>query len=99
MIAGFLRQNNIEVRRKKRSTRLNTIISSSWAGLTADERAALQLIYARDFTTTKELAVFLSKSVPLARKVLNRLVESDLLEMTASSKTDPNRIYKFKDEK
>ena len=90
--------NNIELRRKKRSGILNAKIANAWPTLEAEEKIALQLVYARGFTTTKGLAEVLSKSVPVARKVLKRLVESDFLGMSASSTTAPNRRYILADE-
>ena len=85
--------NNIDLRRKKRSGILNAKITNAWPTLAKEEKIALQLVYVRGFTTTKGLAEVISKSVPVARKVLNRLVESNFLVMSASSTTDPNRRY------
>ena len=90
--------NNMDLRRKKRSTRLNAQITAAWSSLEAEEKIALQLVYARGFTTTKGLAEVLLKSVPVSRKVLNQLVERKFLVMSASSKTDPNRRYILADE-
>lgn len=90
--------NNMDLRRKKRSARFNAQITAAWSSLEAEEKIALQLVYARGFTTTKGLAEVLFKSVPVARKVLNQLVERNFLVMSASSKTDPNRRYILADE-
>lgn len=90
--------NKIDLRRKKRATRLSAKITAAWPTLAAEEKTALQLVYASGFTTSKALSVALAKSVPVARKVLNQLVASNFLVMSASAKTDPNRRYLLVDE-
>lgn len=90
--------NNIELRRKKRSARLNAKITAAWPTLAAEEKRAIELVYASGFTTSKGLSVALAKSVPVTRKVLNQLVANNFLVMSASSKTDPNRRYLLVDE-
>ncbi|TCL38873.1 ATP-dependent DNA helicase RecG [Anaerospora hongkongensis] len=86
-------KNNIVTRRKRRTERINALISAEWSSLSADEKRALEMAYSKDRMTTRDLAELLDRSAPYARKILTGLEQRSLLQKTASASTDPQQYY------
>ena len=85
--------NNIELRRKKRSARLNAKITAAWPTLAAEERRAAELAINQGKLTTVEYAAAISRSKNYAVKLLGKLEAAGLLQKHAKSVRDPNQYY------
>lgn len=91
-----LKNNNI-TRRQRRRERVNDIIGIEWNSFTENEKKAIEMAYSTDKLYTKQFAEIINKSSTYARKVLNGLVDKGVLKKVASSTTDPQQYYVFKE--
>ena len=89
--------NNMDLRRKKRSARLNTRISAAWPTLAAEERRAVELVFNQGKLTTGEYAAAISRSKNYAVKLLGKLEAAGLLQKHAKAVRDPNQYYSLTD--
>ena len=89
--------NNMDLRRKKRATRLSAKITAAWPTLTGEERRAVELVFNQGKLTTVEYAAAISRSKNYAVKLLGNLETAGLLEKHAKSVRDPNQYYSLPD--
>lgn len=90
-------KNNIVTRRRRRTERINALISGEWSSLSHEEKKAIELAFAKGRVTTRELMEATERSAPFLRKVLTGLEERNLLQKNASSNTDPQQYYSLTD--
>ena len=85
--------NNMDLRRKKRSARLNAKISSAWRDLDDEQRIAVQMALNVEKLITKDYAAAIGRSKNYAVKLLNQLEEIGLLQKHARAARDPNQYF------
>ena len=90
--------NNIAVRanRSKETLKNSSNIKDKWEQLNYVERLVLQAISDKGEITSEEVAKIIEKGKTTAVKLLNKLVELDLIVWTGTSKKDSYGRYKMK---
>lgn len=91
-----LKNNNI-TRRQRRRERVNDLIGIEWNSFTENDKKAIEMAYSTEKLYTKQFAEIINKSSTYARKLLNGLVDKGVLKKVASSTTDPQQYYVFKE--
>jgi len=90
-------KNNIVMRKIRNIEQMSIKFTPElWDSLSSDEIAAIELAYKHNKVTTKTLEDELDRGAKFARKVLNDLVEKEILDWNGTSKTDPKQYYSFK---
>jgi len=90
-------KNNIVTRRRRRTERINVLISGEWPSLSQNEKKTIEIAFAKGRVTTRELMEVTNRSAPFLRKLLAGLEERNLLKRNASSDTDPQQYYSLAD--
>lgn len=90
-------KNNIKMRKIRNTEKILEIVGTSWKALSDKEKKIIEIVYARGSITSRELAEFINRSVPTARKDLNRLVDKNILKQHKLSLRDPKQYYTFKE--
>ncbi len=87
--------NNIIMRsrRKEEGMLREKVIHEKWNELNYLEKQVLTAIYDKGEITSEETAVMISRSKPTAVKLLNKLMDKELIEWTGTSKNDPQGRY------
>ncbi len=90
--------NNIVMRsrRKEESMLKDNTILDKWSELSYPERIVLTNIFDKGEISSEETALLINRSKPTAVKVLNRLIELELIEWTGTSKSDTQGRYIIK---
>lgn len=90
--------NNIIMRsrRKEESMLKDNTILDKWSELSYPERQVLTNIFDKGEISSEETALLISRSKPTAVKLLNRLIELELIEWTGTSKSDTQGRYIIK---
>ena len=90
--------NNIEARskRKRETLEKKEKINTVWNDLSYQEKKVLQNIYENGSITSMEVAKMIERSKPTAVKVLNKLMEKDLIVWTGTDKRDTYGNYIMK---
>ena len=90
--------NNIEARskRKRETLEKKEKINAVWDELSYQEKKVLQTIYEKGFITSMEVAKMIERSKPTAVKLLNGLMEKDLIVWTGTDKKDTYGNYIMK---
>ena len=90
--------NNIEARskRKRETLEKKEKINAVWNDLSYQEKKVLQTIYENGSITSMEVAKMIERSKPTAVKVLNKLMEKDLIVWTGTDKRDTYGNYIMK---
>lgn len=90
--------NNIIMRSKRKTEKMlkNSEIEQKWEQLNYQERQVLQAIYDKGETTSLEVAEIIDRGKTTAVKLLNRLVDYDLIVWTGTTKYDKFGRYIIK---
>ena len=90
--------NNIIMRSKRKTETMlkNSEIEQKWEQLNYQERQVLQAIYDKGETTSLEVAEIIDRGKTTAVKLLNRLVDYDLIVWTGTTKYDKFGRYIIK---
>ena len=90
--------NNIVMRSKRKTETMlkNSEIEQKWEQLNYQERQVLQAIYDKGETTSLEVAEIIDRGKTTAVKLLNRLVDYDLIVWTGTTKYDKFGRYIIK---
>lgn len=88
-------KNNIIIRKIRKHERINDNISGKWDELTNREKIALEIVYNKGKIKTKELADKLNLTRQPAKKVLDGLVDKNILIKICNSERDPNQHYEM----
>lgn len=90
--------NNIEARskRKRETLEKREKINVVWNELSYQEKKVLQTIYEKGFITSMEVAKMIERSKPTAVKLLNKLIDRDLIVWTGTDKRDGYGNYVMK---
>ena len=90
--------NNIEARskRKRETLEKKEKINAVWNDLSYQEKKVLQTIYENGSITSMEVANMIERSKPTAVKILNKLMERDLIVWTGTDKRDTYGNYIMK---
>ncbi|MGM0202850.1 ATP-binding protein [Enterococcus sp. AZ149] len=91
-------KNNIYIRKLRQSENIEDKLSIDWSELTIGEQRALSIIYNKGKIKTAQLAKDMNNSTNTARKILESLEAKGTIEKIASSRTDPNQYYIFKND-
>ena len=90
-------KNNIVMRKIRNIEQMSAKFTPElWGTLSSDEITAIELAYKHNKVTTKMLEDEIDRGTKFARKVLNDLVEKEILDWNGTSKTDPKQYYSFK---
>jgi len=90
-------KNNIVMRKIRNIEQMSAQFTPElWDTLSSDEITAIELAYKHNKVTTKMLEEKIDRGTKFARKVLNDLVEKEILDWNGTSKTDPKQYYSFK---
>lgn len=90
-------KNNIVMRKIRNKEQMSAQFTTElWDTLSSDEITAIELAYKHNKVTTKMLEEEIDRGTKFARKVLNDLVEKEILDWNGTSKTDPKQYYSFK---
>lgn len=90
--------NNIEVRskRKKETMLKNNEISNKWKELNYLEQKVLQAVYDKGSITSEEVSQIIERGKTTSIKLLNKLIDMNLIVWTGTSKNDKFGIYIMK---
>ena len=90
--------NNIVMRSKRKNETMlkNSEIEQKWENLNYQERQVLQAIYDKGEITSLEVAEIIDRGKTTAVKLLNRLVDYDLIVWTGTTKKDSYGRYIIK---
>ena len=90
--------NNIVMRSKRKNETMlkNSEIEQKWENLNYQERQVLQAIYDKGEITSLEVAEIIKRGKTTAVKLLNRLVDYDLIVWTGTTKKDSYGRYIIK---
>ena len=90
--------NNIVMRSKRKNETMlkNSEIEQKWENLNYQERQVLQAIYDKGEITSLEVAEIIDRGRTTAVKLLNRLVDYDLIVWTGTTKKDSYGRYIIK---
>ena len=90
--------NNIVMRSKRKNETMlkNSEIEQKWENLNYQERQVLQAIYDKGEITSLEVADIIKRGKTTAVKLLNRLVDYDLIVWTGTTKKDSYGRYIIK---
>ena len=91
-------KNNIVMRSIRRKERIDSNISGQWDELDNYSKIALEIVYSQGKIKTKELADTLNITRGPARKILESLVQKNILRKVSTSKNDPNQYYEMIEE-
>ena len=91
-------ENNIVMRgrRKTESMMKVNIIQDSWNNLNYLEKQILTTIYDKGEITSDEATKLINRSKPTVIKLLNKLIDLNIIEWTGTSKNDPHGSYIIK---
>jgi ATP-dependent DNA helicase RecG len=90
-------KNNIVMRKIRNMEQMSAQFTPElWDTLSSDEITAIELAYKHNKVTTKMLEEEIDRGTKFARKVLNDLVEKEILDWNGTPKTDPKQYYSFK---
>lgn len=88
-------KNNIVTRAFRKDIDLASRLGGEWQALSFVEKRAVSIAYERQTVKTKELQVATEVGVTTARTALRHLVEMEILEKVATSKTAPSQYYRL----
>lgn len=90
--------NNIVMRskRKEESMLKDSVIQNKWADLNLLEKQVLTAIFDKGEINSEETAKMINRSKPTAVKLLNKLVDMNLIVWTGTSKSDNKGKYIIK---
>ena len=90
--------NNIEARskRKRETLEKKEKINAVWDDLSYQEKKVLQTIYEKGSITSMETAELINRGKTTAVKLLNKLIERDLIVWTGTDKADTKGNYIMK---
>ena len=91
-------KNNTVMRSIRRKERIDSNISGQWDELDNYSKIALEIVYSQGKIKTKELADTLNITRGPARKILESLVQKNILRKVSTSKNDPNQYYEMIEE-
>ncbi len=91
-------ENNIIMRGKRKIENMlkNDLIQNTWKELNELEREILTLIYDKGDVTSDEVSKQINRSKPTTVKLLNNLINLNLIKWVGTSKTDPHGKYSIK---
>lgn len=91
-------ENNIVMRGRRKTESLLKVnnIQDEWENLNYTERQVLLTIFDKGEITSEEVAKVIDRSKPTAVKLLNKLMEKNLIEWTGTSKSDTHGKYIIK---
>lgn len=90
-------KNNIMMRSIRQREEIQSKIQMDWKKLNRYQKRTLSILYKKKKIRTSELSKYLSVSLNVARNTLESLRELNVLSKVASSQTDPNQYYTFKE--
>ena len=90
--------NNIVMRsrRKEESMLKDNTIQDKWENLNYLERQVLTTIFDKGEITSDETSKIINRSKPTAVKMLNKLIDMNIIEWTGTSKSDTQGRYIIK---